>query len=1110
MKIQRIGSKNLCKIILTFCLLAFSHSVSAQTGRDFWFAVPNITPGEDANARLTFVSYEQPVKLHIEQPTISGWIPINYDTIIPPNSYWSFEMMALFGASQVEVTANFALPLGLHMTGDNDFSVYYANTSDDSEIFTLKAGNALGTDFIVPMQYEYKSGTYYQPATNSIQVLATEDNTVVNIEVFRWTTDLQQTRIHDTITVTLNRAWAYAVESLLYDECPGDDHLHNTHIWSDKPIAVNSTDDSVGSGDMLGDQITPTKLAGDSYIAVRNEGNFEKVYIFPIKNNTQIFTDGTLHATLNKGDKTMIDLKAQPNVATYITSSEPVVVFQTTTKKTTGTTSNEPGGGVLPKLECTGSMETVYKRAFTNGEMYFNIITTDECINDFTLNGQSDVITASDFSPVPGAPSEWRYCRKNLTSFSSSTGNGVLRLKNTKGYFHVAAYDNPSANSCTFGYFSDFHTIRFNTETSQAAYDAGETIRLYMTNVESFTNIVWTKPDGDQVIIDELIIPNATEADAGMYVVTGTSKYGCVIEEEGVAVVNIFKAKSSAKTVCEGESLVLQSEGIAPFIWQPVNDTTKVSTYEVSPATATTYTVTNHKPGQNTLYNGNFQQGNNQNKNFQSDLVYAGTTATSLPAGNYSVRSTFNSLGYTRFYDHTLRSATGTYILANCSAESDKKIWKKTVDVRPNTSYRFGAWFSNAKAETAPVQLRFAFNGNPEGDVITPVNPVSPATSANNWKEHFVVWNSGNTTKAELSIVTLGTNADNTAVCIDDVTFSPYLAVTDTIKVNVTEIPEPAISGDTILCQGTATLDAGVEAETYKWRKTGSQTVLSSEKIFSASSAGDYEVETSNGLCAASDTFNVAPTEILNVMMTNSTVAVCPDEAELTFAYQIEGNATYDVIFNNPVFTNIYGATADGANIVIPLPAAVPSGDYAATLKFASTAVCAESSEIPLKITVKINPGSLVRQKWNDVLALYNADSNPYGYAYSAYQWYKNGEPITGETGSYLYLGAGNEFNPADRYAVLLSLTDGTTLMSCDFIPEEKQLPLAAIQNPVSPLQKVKLAETEELTGTAAFYEISGTLYSVRQIENNHIVAPEKRGIYLLKFNGQTVKIVVR
>jgi hypothetical protein len=1115
MKTKKIRSENMRKILFTCCLLlAFSASVSAQTGREFWFAVPNITPGEDANARLTFVSYEQPVKLHIEQPSISDWIPINYDTIIPPNSYWNFEMMKLFGTSQVEVTAGFALPLGLHMTGDNDFSVYYANTSDDSEIFTLKGGNALGADFIVPMQYEYKSGTYYQPASNSIQIVATEDNTVVNIEVFRWTTDAQQTRIHDTITVTLDKGWAYAVESLLNDECLGDDHLHNTHIWSDKPIAVNSTDDSVGSGDMLGDQITPTNLAGSSYIAVRNEGNFEKVYIFPIKNNTNIYVDGTLHATLNKGDKTMIDLKVQSYVATYIEAKDasgnslPVVAFQTTTKTTTSTTSNEPGGGVLPKLECTGSMETVYKRAFTSGEIYFNIITTDDCINDFTLNGQSGVITASDFSPVLGAPSEWRYCRKNLTSFSSSEGNGVLRLKNTKGYFHVAAYDNPSANSCTFGYFSDFHSIRFNTETSQVSYESGETIRLYMTNADAFTNIAWTKPDGSQVAVEELIIQNATEDDAGMYIVTGTSKYGCMIEEEGVAVVNIIKAKSSSKAVCEGESVVLQSDGIAPFVWLPDSATTTVPYYEISPIATTTYTVTNHKSGQNTLYNGNFQQGNNQNKNFQSDWVYVGTTATALPAGNYSVRSTFNSLGYTRFYDHTLRLSSGIYLLANCSAEAGKKIWKKTVDVTPNTTYRFGAWFSNAKNETVPVQLRFAFNGNPEGDVITPTNPVTPAGSVNNWKEHFVVWNSGNTTKAELSIVTIGTNADNTAVCIDDVMFSPYLPVNDTIKVNVTEIPEPEISGDTILCHGTATLDAGVAAETYKWLKIGSQTVLSSEKIFSPAEAGVYVVETSNGSCAATDTFSVAPAEILNVMMTNSTVAVCPDEAELTFAYQIEGKATYNVIFNNPVFTNIYGATADGANIVIPLPVAVPSGDYAATLKFASTAACSESSEIPLKITVKINPNSLVRQKWNDVLALYNPDSNPYGYAYSACQWYKNGEPIAGETGSYLYLGTGNEFNPADRYAVLLTLADGTTLMSCDFIPEEKQL--FAIQNPVRSGQKIKLAETEELTGTAAFYGIAGTLYSVRQIENNHIVAPEKQGIYFLRFNGQTIKIIVQ
>jgi hypothetical protein len=134
-------------------------------------------------------------------------------------------------------------------------------------------------------------------------------------------------------------------------------------------------------------------------------------------------------------------------------------------------------------------------------------------------------------------------------------------LKNNKGYFHVGAYDVPGDNSCVFGYFSDYRTIKLEAETSEAAYTSGDTIRIFMKNSEAFSDISWRKPDGSIVPGSSLTIMNATASDAGMYRLTANSKDGCTVSEAGYVVVNIFDPVTGLTDLCSGESTQLQSSG---------------------------------------------------------------------------------------------------------------------------------------------------------------------------------------------------------------------------------------------------------------------------------------------------------------------------------------------------------------------------------------------------------------------------------------------------------------------------------------------------------------------------------------------------------------------
>ena len=116
----------------------------------------------------------------------------------------------------------------------------------------------------------------------------------------------------------------------------GAGHLRNTRIISNKPIAVNSSDDSVGASsggqggaDLIGEQIVPITLAGNTFIAIWNNNSYESVFIFPTQNNTNIYINGntTPVATLNIGDEYMYTLTTS---ATLITSDKPVFVFELT------------------------------------------------------------------------------------------------------------------------------------------------------------------------------------------------------------------------------------------------------------------------------------------------------------------------------------------------------------------------------------------------------------------------------------------------------------------------------------------------------------------------------------------------------------------------------------------------------------------------------------------------------------------------------------------------------------------------------------------------------------------------------------------------------------
>ncbi|MFC0877207.1 hypothetical protein ACE01N_11470 [Saccharicrinis sp. FJH2] len=1093
------------KTLLIISLLLLSFGGFAQIGKEFWFACPNTCQrswGGDENIQLVIVTFDQPATVRIDQPDVEGLVNIDTTKTIAANSSWIFDLAGY--KSLVEVIDGQPLPYGLNITSDNNISVYYANTSDNSEVYTLKGKNAKGKFFIVPMQTEFVNSTSYgaTEARSSIEILATEDSTEIEVDLKVMTGDPQQTSPVQTMKINLNRGWAYSFKA---KDREASAHLYGTTIRSDKLIVVNTTDDYVAPGDLIGDQLIPVDLLGVNYIAVKNQGNNEKVYVFPTENKTDVFVNGVKANTtgfLNMGDNLAVTLV---NDATSITSSKPVVLFQITSKSG----SSEFGGAVIPSYTCTGSMETVYSPSFD--EITLDIITQTECIGSFTINGRSDVLFASNFAPVPGVAG-WSFARLRLDTGDDiiKNYNNVLRIKNSKGYFHVGAYDNPNGNSCSYGYFSDFHEVEYHATSSEGFYVLGDTLRLYIPNPEAFTNILWTMPDGSSYTGEELVIPDASEDNAGMYRISATNNDGCIISDPGAVVINIFDPVTSSETMCSGSLLTLSTGGVGPYNWYPEPGVTDTSIVSVSPDTTTKYYVENHKIGQNILVNGNFQEGADD---FVSDYTYGGTNSDALvAAGTYTVWRSAREINgdYNRVYDHTSADAVeGRELIAHTTAEPGRAIWSKTLEISSNTLHEFSGYFITADRGSTPAQLQFMINGELVGDVITPPD-AEIITQPVHWKLFKAEWNSGYYTLATLSIVTAEGNPEGANVCIDDIEFKPYFAVADTIDVEVIKTPDPYITGDTIICQGTAVLDAGTFADgtlypSYSWFTTTDDNGIGSDQVLTTAQPGNYIVKASNQMCEAYDTMYVAPGE--DILISLDTIAeICADEEAFTIQYELEEGElkSYGLVFDDKAkaagFSDVDNLPVTGKTVIVALPDDAPPEMYNAWLKVVNNSVCAEEKLIPIEFRVKMQASDLMAQKWNDVLALYNEEFNG-GTSYTSFQWFRNGEPIVGATGSYLYLGEGKEFSEEDSYSVVVTTSDGTTFQTCDFNPEQKLINIS-LPSLVNPSQTISLGELN-LTGNgmATFCDINGIVYSQEQVNEyqNTIQAPANKGVYILR-----------
>ena len=493
------------RLLLFIVLFGVRLGCVAQTDTEFWFAAPDLEANHaQTPVRFCVVSYEAAATVVFEQPANAFYAPQTFQ--IGANDCHVYDVSDI--VSMVETQPyNTVLNYGFHIYSDSPVSIYYESDNNNSEIYSLKGRNALGTNFVVPMQYTYSN--YYSSTCSRIEVVASEDDTEVT---FYPSVAIKGGGLPGTpVTVTLNRGQSYAIEAA---SSSGSAHLRNTRVTATKPIAVNTSDDSVnlnGHYDLVGDQIVPVDLLGTQYIAIWNNNSSEYLYFFPTEDNTQIYLNGSTDplATLNVGEEYAYHINSS---VVYINANHPLAVFQLSS-----TSVGEMGGTVLPQISCTGSRKTVYKRQ-NNSNLVVTLIVGTPYTDGFRLNGDASYLTAADFQPVPANP-DFSYCKKDVTSHVMV--NGLMTVENIydEGYFHLGILTGDEANTWNYGYFSDYQPYAYAEFQMDDTYCSGQDIEfVYAT--ENVSNLVLVLPDGTEVQLP-YVLNNAQSHHSGRYSLRG-------------------------------------------------------------------------------------------------------------------------------------------------------------------------------------------------------------------------------------------------------------------------------------------------------------------------------------------------------------------------------------------------------------------------------------------------------------------------------------------------------------------------------------------------------------------------------------------------------------
>lgn len=249
----------------------------------------------------------------------------------------------------------------------------------------------------------------------------------------------------------------------------------------------------------------------------------------------------------------------------------------------------------------------------------------------------------------------------------------------------------------------------------------------------------------------------------------------------------------------------------------------------------------------------------------------------------------------------------------------------------------------------------------------------------------------------------------------------------------------------------------------------------------------------------------------------------------------LSGVATvFDVKFDEAAhaqgFTDMIGLPVQSAeDVTFNISNSAMPDRYIATFTFYNEYDCGDKTfEVPLDVYY---PADVMTHRWDDVLAVKNENyNNPNGegYKFTAFQWYKDGQPLEGETKSYLYL-PDEKLDPNTDYQVALTREGSTeSILSCPAVftitDKDKNVNIkleTSYSKETSQGMPIRIYANKPVSGTAVVYNMFGMVISSTKVTEGEyeLPIPPTTGVYVVKTTlqdnnsemyEQTERIIVR
>lgn len=269
--------------------------------------------------------------------------------------------------------------------------------------------------------------------------------------------------------------------------------------------------------------------------------------------------------------------------------------------------------------------------------------------------------------------------------------------------------------------------------------------------------------------------------------------------------------------------------------------------------------------------------------------------------------------------------------------------------------------------------------------------------------------------------------------------------------------------------------------------------------------SGDYEWAGVNAVgCDSVATVHLKVITCLEMNLLLDSFSLCGhDQTELRVPFNLVKGDMGETVFT--VLNKRYPVVVEGNEFVLDISQFNPN-HYAGVFEVQDT-ICDQVIELPFVLEVLYDG---VAVKWDNTLAVYNKKYNG-GYDFTAFQWFKNGVPIEGATGSWFY----NEtpFEQGDEYSVLLTCSDGTTLLSCPKEPyvAPQKASVRVTPTVVSAGQKVSV-ETTPAALVSVFNPLGmreSQVQKSNEVSAIELAMPARAGLYMLQVVLETGETTV-